>query len=325
MLFGLVGTAVSAISLGLSTTFQAIVISRSLLGLLNANYTILRSSMGDVLNQTDFALVNFDSRQTQTLPSLKTYNPSSEAYQLLENGNDPPRLNNINISSGPTPPLRSLLSKRLVLLLATNMINTFLEAAVTTILPVILATPVENGGFGMSPSEIGLALALLGIFSGLLLILFFARLHTRLGNKNLLRVGLSGYVGLFAIFAAVRGLTRVAGDFSMFLWPVLVVLCIFFTASLMVANCFTLLLADGTPPDSLGAVNGLSQTAGAITRTAGPMTAGFLLTLSLEKHYLDGNLAYYILSGIALCGFIISGYIPSTRPSSRRLNIEHFS
>jgi len=194
-----------------------------------------------------------------------------------------------------------------------------------TILPVILATPVENGGFGMSPSEIGLALALLGIFSGLLLILLFARLHARLGSKTLLRVGLSGYVGLFFVFVAVRSLTRITGHASMFLWTALFVLCMFFTAGLVVPNCFTLLLADGSPPESLGAVNGLSQTAGAITRAAGPTTAGFLLTLSLERQYLGGNLAYYILSGIGLCGFIISGYIPSTRSSGRRLGVEQLS
>lgn len=52
------------------------------------------------------------------------------------------------------------------------------------------------------------------------------------------------------------------------------------------ADCFTLLLSEGSRPESLGAINGLSQTAGAVSRTMGPTTAGVLLTLSLQKQYL---------------------------------------
>lgn len=55
LLIGLGGVTLSAICLGLSKTIQMIVLSRILAGVFNANYTVLRSSMGDVLSQKDFA------------------------------------------------------------------------------------------------------------------------------------------------------------------------------------------------------------------------------------------------------------------------------
>lgn len=54
-LLGLVGVVLSAICFGLSTSFQMIVLSRIILGVLNVTETVLRSSMGDVLAEDDFA------------------------------------------------------------------------------------------------------------------------------------------------------------------------------------------------------------------------------------------------------------------------------
>lgn len=114
------------------------------------------------------------------------------------------------------------------------MINTFLDASFGTILPVILAAPVETGGFGLSSSQIGIAIALAGTLSGAVIIFAFPFLHSRLGNKNLLRLGFCGLIGSFSVFACARFLNRTGS--GVVLWMSLFLLCMFYTLALMIPS-----------------------------------------------------------------------------------------
>ena len=52
---GVTGLTISAICFGLSSTFQGLVLSRALAGVLNANFAVLRGAMAEILDPSNFA------------------------------------------------------------------------------------------------------------------------------------------------------------------------------------------------------------------------------------------------------------------------------
>ena len=55
LLMGVTGITISATCFGLSNTFQALVFSRALAGVLNANFAVLRGAMAEILDPSNFA------------------------------------------------------------------------------------------------------------------------------------------------------------------------------------------------------------------------------------------------------------------------------
>jgi MFS family permease len=52
---GVTGLTISATCFGLSNTFQGLVFSRALAGVLNANFAVLRGAMAEILDPSNFA------------------------------------------------------------------------------------------------------------------------------------------------------------------------------------------------------------------------------------------------------------------------------
>ena len=63
---------------------------------------------------------------------------------------------------------------------------------------------------------------------------------------------------------------------------------------------------------SLGATNGLAQTAVSFQRTVGPAAATALFAYSLENNVLGGNFAYAVLILIVSVGLFSAVQLPST-------------
>ena len=55
LLFGVTGLTISATCFGLSSTFQGLILSRALAGVLNANFAVLRGAMAEILDPSNFA------------------------------------------------------------------------------------------------------------------------------------------------------------------------------------------------------------------------------------------------------------------------------
>jgi hypothetical protein len=72
-----------------------------------------------------------------------------------------------------------------------------------------------------------------------------------------------------------------------------------------------ILIVNSAPRKSaLGATNGLAQALGSFTRSIGPSIAASLFAFSIEKNIAGGNLVYFVLCGLALCGFRLTFYLP---------------
>ena len=79
-------------------------------------------------------------------------------------------------------------------------------------------------------------------------------------------------------------------------------------------------MASSPSQDSLGAVNGLSQTATSIMRTLGPASTTSFFAFSVEKNLLGGNLVYFILILLTIVAFAAAQLLPD-EPWPRRKEV----
>ncbi|CAE6442044.1 unnamed protein product [Rhizoctonia solani] len=103
----------------------------------------------------------------------------------LEHGDAPSR---------PSPPkrwtsIRSILTRRTRIAIINYACLAFSDIAYLSLLPVVFAVSVKDGGLDFSSRTIGFILGLQGIVTGLFQVLFFAPLHRRFGNKRLYVMG----------------------------------------------------------------------------------------------------------------------------------------
>jgi hypothetical protein len=68
--------------------------------------------------------------------------------------------------------------------------------------------------------------------------------------------------------------------------------------------------ASSPTQDSLGAVNGLAQTATSIMRALGPVSATSFFAISVEKNLLGGNFVYFVLILLTIVAFAAAQLLP---------------
>ncbi|KAF8591244.1 MFS general substrate transporter [Ramaria rubella] len=375
LLMGVTGISISATCFGLSNTFQGLLFSRALAGVLNANFAVLRGAMAEILDPSNFArtiawlpimwsagatvgpLVGGSlshpyerlphlfgdnklwKRHPYLLPCLFSATVSASAfvlaffflketlhsrrepsihdgygeYQLIESRasssvSNPPPIQSTPVLGGPRPTLRSLITPPLMIILLNYSIFSLLEVSLTAVLPLYLAAPFEFGGLGFSPSQIGVCLAVLGVFNGTTQVMYFASIHAVWGSKKMLRAGMLAYAAIFALFPLVSWLAK-KGSVGVGVWIILMLQAGMFPTASMVSSCITILLTSATPPPALGAANGLAQTTASFLRALGPAGVTSLLALSVDKNLAGGSFVFYIASAISLLGFATGGLI----------------
>ena len=154
---------------------------------------------------------------------------------------------------------------------------------------------IFNGGLGMEPRSVGLALAILGFFG----------IASRLGNVQCFRIFCTAFpiaYGLSPFLAIIP-----SGN-SIIIWILSLVLMIHTTGRIFVLPATIVLLNNFAPePSVLGMIHGIRQTTSALFRTLGPICAGLLLGSSLE-HGIIG-VVWWIFAAIAIFGWVASLFI----------------
>jgi hypothetical protein len=115
----------------------------------------------------------------------------------------PPKVNNnqnINNLQGENPlPLRSILTRR-VIVAAGDCTSLFLvDIAFRAIQPLFFSTSIHLGGLGLPPATLGNLLSIYGILNGLFQLFFFARINDRWGTKNIFMLGIASAIPIFAL------------------------------------------------------------------------------------------------------------------------------
>ena len=108
-------------------------------------------------------------------------------------------------------PLRKILTYPVVLSISNYVTLAFLEIMFTSLVPLFMAMPIELGGLGFTPMVIGSLLGIVGAYTGVFQVLFFARLVRRFGPRGLFIVGMLTFCVYSIIYPLINIVARRTG------------------------------------------------------------------------------------------------------------------
>ncbi|KAF8589027.1 MFS general substrate transporter [Ramaria rubella] len=251
-------------------------------------------------------------RQVTTYSRLD--NVTMATKTILNPSERSPLLPSVTVSP---PPLRSLLTPRVLTVILNYSLLAIIDVSFYVLQPVVLSTPIKYGGLGMSPSLIGVCMALSGVVNGAVSAICFPVLTKRFGTKRMTTTGVSSFFGSYALFPLMNALARIDGRLSPAVWVAFVMQLLLLTLPPMAFSSIFMYLTHAAPSRSaLGATNGLAQTTTSIMRSIGPASVTSLFALSIERNVLGGNLAYVVMTFLTTAAFMATLQFP-TNPWKR--------
>ncbi|EIW54332.1 MFS general substrate transporter [Trametes versicolor FP-101664 SS1] len=359
LLVGVAGLFLSMISFGLSKTFWGLVVSRSLVGMLNGNTGVMKSMMAEITDETNishgFAMlpVAWSAGSTMgpliggqlarphdrwpgvfTHPFWRKYpyflpcaaSAAFSAFTFVITAiflketvhkrarRDPATTDDTAPTSSAhddaPPPLRKVLTRRVVISIANYAVVAVLDIAFFALLPLFLATPIPLGGLGLAPPTIGVIIGTFGLLNGCFQALLFARLMDRYGPKRLFQQGLLAFFPLYALFP-VMSLYAKAHGITPVIWAlVLLQQMLLVVMDLAFGSIFIFITSSAANNRALGATNGIAQFIASVVRALGPVASTSLFAVSLQRNWLGGYGVYPIMIALALVLFTVSTHLP---------------
>jgi hypothetical protein len=97
----------------------------------------------------------------------------------------------------------------------------FLDAAFWCLLPLFLSTPIEYGGLGFTPFQIGRYLSVIGLSVGVLQAVVMPLLIRRFSPKRVFVTGMMMFIPAYSLFPLANALARSSGGVGPAVWAVL--------------------------------------------------------------------------------------------------------
>ncbi|KAG2344349.1 MFS multidrug-resistance DHA1 sub-family [Suillus weaverae] len=212
------------------------------------------------------------------------------------------------VTSKPLP-LRAVLTPKVLVMAANCSTMALLHIALTSILPVFYATPIELGGLSLDPPRIGAILAVSGLANGTSQLFFFSPLHDRFGAGVIHTVGVCAGIPIVILFPAINALARIHG-MSLAVWLSVGVQLALMPSLVMCYSCMALYVSAAAPNRaSFGTTNGIAQLLIAGGRIIGPALAASIFSYSMQEGH-HAWLVYYFLMAIAFLAVGTSLLLP---------------
>ncbi|KAJ7510540.1 major facilitator superfamily multidrug-resistance, DHA1 sub-family [Mycena galericulata] len=249
----------------------------------------------------------------ETLPSIiarrkRTAQESTEIEPLLS---DTVVVSQADLTPDSVLPLRKLFTRPVCIALLNHAFLCFCQMSGDVLIPLVYASPIELGGLGLSPLYIGRIMGLGGFFNIFAQTLLSARAIRRFGPRSIF---ITAFCCLFSSLLAYSFLgffARRAGGVDL---AVVLIIIGQMSANIVISAAFActqIFIVDASPtPSNLGGVNGLAQMVSATARSIAPSFASSLFSTSVSHHLLGGNLVFFVLCGISLCGLWSSLLLP---------------
>ncbi|KAK0104945.1 hypothetical protein ONS95_005206 [Cadophora gregata] len=219
-------------------------------------------------------------------------------------------------SAKPKPSFRSIWTYNVITTLLAQAIFDFHMGAFGNLLPLFLSSPrrsverylsfIFNGGLGMAPRSVGLALAILGTIGIILQFLIYPCINTRLGNVQCFRL----FSILFPIaYTLAPFLAVIPTDSTSLTWiSITLVIAVHTTGRIFVLPATIVLLNNCAPdPSVLGMVHGVGQTTSALFRTLGPVVGGWVFGKSWEGGVIGA--VWWGMAAVAVGGWVSSLFV----------------
>ena len=125
----------------------------------------------------------------------------------------------LSMTSNNKPlPLRTVLTRPVVVSVANYGMLSLLNAAVEACTPLVWSTPVEYGGLNLSPESIGFWLSLYGGMNGFVQLIFFPHFVDRFGPRLVYVSSLVSCAVIYTIFPFENLAVLVGGGPNIFVW-----------------------------------------------------------------------------------------------------------
>ncbi|KAH9036970.1 MFS general substrate transporter [Lactarius pseudohatsudake] len=204
-------------------------------------------------------------------------------------------------------PLRSLLTRPVVISIANYGTLALLDIAASALIPLVWSTAIELGGLGLTPADIGLWMSAYGCVSAVFQFAFFPRIVARFGPGRVVVASVVAVGLLYALFPFENMLARGTGTAT----PLIVLQLVAISVSDMGFSSVFMFVSSAAPNKrSLGALNGLAQTVVSTQRAVGPAAAASLFAFSLQNNILGGQFAYAVLLSFACVGLCVAVQLP---------------
>ncbi|KAI9452900.1 MFS general substrate transporter [Lactarius psammicola] len=254
-----------------------------------------------------------NSRPTEKLQLAR---PNSDTPQE-EADDSPDPCMTPNESDEPLP-LRSVLTKPVVVTIANYAMLELLNAVAMSYIPLVWSTPVEYGGLNLSPASIGLGLSVYGGIGGFFQFVSFSHLVSRFGVRRVFVFSIASCAVIYALLP-LENLVVASGGLNMVVWLLIILqmwsLCVFD----MGYSAVYMYISSAVPNKrSLGAVFGLSHVATSVLSAVGPAAADWLFAFSLTHNVLGGRFAYVVLFGVVWVALGVSMQLPKNTWAHRK-------
>ncbi|RYO89321.1 hypothetical protein DL766_005161 [Monosporascus sp. MC13-8B] len=296
ILIGLLGTFLSCIGFGFSTSFYQALFFRCLGGATNGNVGVLRTMISETVREKKY---------------------QARAFVLL------PMCFNIGVIIGPI--LGGLLSD------PAGSYPAFGLGTFNSLWAVFLSTPVFNpkkpkplgfvprpplaftGGLGLPPQKVGGAMALLGVIGIVLQLFLYPKLSARLGTLRSYRMFIFCFPIAYTLmpYLSLVPSTTPPPNEKTGPWMWIAVVCLL--SIQVVGRTFalpaqTILVNNCSPhPSALGTVHGFGVSVNSFARTIGPILCGWLYGIGLSRGCVGA--VFWGLAGVALCGWAASFWL----------------
>ncbi|KAK8227246.1 MFS transporter, partial [Phyllosticta capitalensis] len=179
-----------------------------------------------------------------------------------------------------------------------------LALSFTAVLPVFLFTRPELGGYGFSPVQISLYMALLGISQTLWVLLVFPPLQRRYSTGAVFRGCALAWPAMFVAYPLASVLLRL--HYVRAFWTVAIANGVVGSGVAMAYTCSTLTLNDISPsPATLGTLNAVALSLGSGIRAFAPAAFASFYAVGVRGHLLGGYLVWVVFVLIA-AGFAVA-------------------
>ncbi|KAH9017584.1 hypothetical protein EDB84DRAFT_1442730 [Lactarius hengduanensis] len=196
-------------------------------------------------------------------------------------------------------PLRSLLTKPVVVSIANYGTLALLEIATSALIPLAWSTAIELCGLSLTPADIGLAVFQLA---------FFSRVAARFGPGRVVVGTVVAFGLLYALFPFENILARGTGTVAV-VWPLIILQLVAISASDMGLGVHVCCFRGAEQAIPWRSERPFADRCldPACSRTA---AAASLFAFSLQNNILGGQFAYVVLLSLACIGLCVAVQLP---------------
>lgn len=167
-----------------------------------------------------------DSRPSEKLQRARTGSDITQG-----DAGDSPDLDTIPNELDKPLPLRSVLTKPVIVTVANYAMLALLNAVAMSYIPLVWSTPVEYGGLSMGPASIGLGLSVYGSMGGFFQVTFFPHFVSRFGLRRVFLCAIVSGAMIYTIFPFENLAIVAGGGPNVVVWLLIIVqmssLCVF--------------------------------------------------------------------------------------------------